>query len=118
MSTELKQNAKKKAEEFRSALRDVGRDAGDPVAGVSREPKGVLNAKLVRAVCFVIFSVGLFVTGAVCILAVWDYVSGEMARRVTATFTIAIVTLALFTVVNECLEGRVKLWPTDDDTRG
>jgi hypothetical protein len=73
-------------------------------------PRGVINARRVRSLFFVVFSAGLFVTAVVWILFVWDYGSSVFATRITATYVISIISLASFTAANETFADRVSLF--------
>jgi hypothetical protein len=67
----------------------------------TERPAGVFNYRVVRTVLFGVISLAIVATGAVCILAVWDVLTPQLAWRIALTFLIAVLSLTLFTAANE-----------------
>jgi len=63
--------------------------------------EGFLPRRMIRLACFAVITVCLFVASVVCILAVWDYASTDVAWRAAATLGIVTVAMAGFAVLNE-----------------
>ncbi len=63
--------------------------------------KGVFDARRVRFVSFVVIAIGLFVTSAFCILAIWKYTSRDTAWRALSTLGVVAGTMFIFTLINE-----------------
>lgn len=63
--------------------------------------RGVFDPNAVRFVVFVVISLSLFGTAAVCILAVWDYASHDTAWRSLSTLGIIAATMMIFSAINE-----------------
>lgn len=74
----------------------------------SRESRsGVLSARQVRLVSFFVVGIGLFLTAAICVLAIWEYTSTDAAWRSISTLGVISATLFLFTALNEWFGARV-----------
>ncbi|MEM1444972.1 MAG: hypothetical protein AAGF84_02880 [Planctomycetota bacterium] len=63
--------------------------------------KGVLPKHLVRRATFAVISITIFITGAMCLLAVWDRMATDTPWRALASLGIIAGTMTAFAVVNE-----------------
>jgi hypothetical protein len=73
-----------------------------------RKRSGILNPTLVRVTAFVIISLALFGSAALCVMAVWDYAPRDVAWRSLATLGIIAAAMIVFTLINEKF-GSVKV---------
>lgn len=78
-----------------------------PKRGAIGPKAGVLSSRRVRLVSFFIVGVGLFLTCAICVLAIWEYTSTDAAWRSISTLCVISATLFLFTALNEWFGLRV-----------
>jgi hypothetical protein len=69
---------------------------------------GVLSSRSVRLVSFFTVGAGLFLTAAICVLAIWEYTSSDAAWRSVATLGVIASTLFLFTTLNEWFGMRIR----------
>jgi hypothetical protein len=72
------------------------------------ERPGVLSSRSVRLVSFFSIGIGLFLTAAICVLAIWEYTSSDAAWRSVATLGVITGTLLLFTALNEWFGLRIR----------
>lgn len=77
------------------------------VFGWSRR-EGVLPRGKVRLACFAILTLALVVAGTVCILAVWDATTSEVAWKAITSLAIVAAMAAAFTVLNEVFGQRIE----------
>ena len=100
-------------------LRDVYDDEDDdrrprrrprPAPGGLGWPRteGVLPRGKVRLACFVVLTLALVVSGALCILAVWGAASSDVAWKAVTSLAIVAGMMAGFTVLNEMFGKRVE----------
>lgn len=69
---------------------------------------GVLSARSVRVASFFVIGAGMFVTAAVCVLAIWEHTSPDAAWRAVATLGVITGTLLLFGALNEWFGMRLQ----------
>lgn len=69
---------------------------------------GVLSSRRVRLISFFSIAAGLFLTAAICVLAIWEYTSTDAAWRSIATLGVISGTLLLFTALNEWFGLRIR----------
>jgi hypothetical protein len=100
-----------KAREFVESMSDEHRRRETTPLAVPRPPVGVFNYRLVRTLLFGVVALAILAIGAAAILAVWDLLTAETAWRIALTFVIAVVSLTLFTVLNESFADTLR---TDD----
>lgn len=74
-----------------------------PPARSKRDAKGVVNPRLVRIISFGIITTSLVICTVLCIWAIWQNEVSDTIWRAIATFIVAIISTAIFTVVNEKL---------------
>ncbi len=78
-------------------------DDPDVVVELKSQTKGVVNPQLVRWIAFIVITISLVVCTVLCILAIWNFTESETVWRAIATFIVASIATAIFTVVNEKL---------------
>ena len=105
---QAKEGPREKAEKLAAFLKEEGGDEGDGDETKRRATAGIVDSGILRTVLFVLVSLGLFVTGALSILAVWGYVESAIAWRAIATLGIAVLTFGLFIIVNEAFGSGAK----------
>ncbi len=62
--------------------------------------KPVLNKKAVNRVFFSVISFGLLFVGSLAILAIWDYLSPDIAWRAFSTLLVVMAGAAVFSFIN------------------
>lgn len=68
----------------------------------------MLSSRRVRLVSFFTIGAGLFLTAAICVLAIWEYTNSDAAWRSVATLGVISGTLFLFTALNEWFGMRIR----------
>lgn len=77
-------------------------------AGVLSSRAGVLSSRRVRLLSFFLTGVALFVTAAICILAIWEFTSKDAALHSISTLGVITATLFLFTILNEWFGVKIR----------
>ena len=93
---------------------DLGGAGGNGLRGWSQQRRGVLPKRSVRTVAFAIISLSIFLCGALCLLAVWDYASQGVPWRAITSLGIVAGTMGAFAFVNELFGEAMAA----DDARG
>ena len=65
--------------------------------------KPVLDKKSVNRVFFLLITCGLLLVGSLAILAIWDYVSKDVAWKAFSTLLVLMAAAAVFSFINERL---------------
>ena len=81
----------------------MNKENNEPTIKIQREVKGVVEPKLVRVISFIIITVSLVASTALCIWAIWQNEVYDTVWRAIATFIVVIVATGIFTFVNEKL---------------
>ena len=86
-------------------IHDVQRhlEGNEALAAARRWPRriGVINAKIVRVLAFIIISAVMIGSAFLCVMAVWGSVAPEVAWRALATLGIVALATAVFVSLNE-----------------
>lgn len=72
-----------------------------------RRRRGVVSPRRVRFISFGVIAGGLFGTGLLCVLAIWDYASDDTAWRALSTLGVLAGTLMIFTFLNEMFGAKL-----------
>lgn len=67
------------------------------------ETRGVINPRLLRNIAFVIITISLVASTALCIWAIWQTEVYDTVWRAIATFIVVSVSTGILTFVNEKL---------------
>ena len=78
-------------------------EVADGAKTARQKLRGVVNPHLVRIISFIVITVSLVASTALCILAIWEFTKSDAIWRAIATFIVVIISTAIFTVVNEKL---------------
>ena len=81
----------------------MNKENNEPTIKIQREVKGVVEPKLVRVISFIIITVSLVASTALCIWAIWQNEVYDTVWRAIATFIVVSVATGIFTFVNEKL---------------
>ena len=71
----------------------------------ARPRRGVLPRAAVRTAAFAIISLSIFLCGVLCLLAVWDFTTGDVSWRAVTSLGIVAAMMGMFVFVNELFGG-------------